>query len=160
MEELAAQFDRQRGGGADVDETKMPGRSAERPIGNKKAKAGKKPRSAEGWKEAMAVYVKEVTASSANKLKMHADIQSRWNIFLALAEDKAKAAQKAKERSIMETNMADMSPDQKAYFQAERRRIMAERAARVAAEASALAKAEEEEEVGEKEEEAEKGTDE
>ena len=75
---------------------------------------------------------------------MHADIQETWNTFLALANDKAKATEKAAERSIMATNTADMSSDQKAYFQAKRRRVTTARAA--AAEAAAQEEGEEEEE--------------
>ena len=70
--------------GADVDETKMPGRSAERPTGNKKAKAGKHVASASGVQDAMVVYVQEVAASAAKKLKMHEDIKDRWNTSLGL----------------------------------------------------------------------------
>ena len=58
--------------GADFDETKMSGRSAERPTGNKKAKHAA---SASGAQEAMALYVQEVAASAAKKLKMHDDIK-------------------------------------------------------------------------------------
>ena len=60
--------------GADVDETKMPGRSAERPAGNKRAKA-KHAVSASSTQEAMTVYVQEVATSAAKKLKMHDDIK-------------------------------------------------------------------------------------
>ncbi|CAM0951769.1 unnamed protein product [Alopecurus aequalis] len=62
----------------------------------------------------------------------------RWNTFLFMAEVKVKAQEKAEECSIMAINTADVSPDQKAYFKEESRRITAARAVRVAAEAAAL----------------------
>ena len=75
--------------GADVDETKLPGRSAERPTGNKKAKA-KHAASSSSAQEAITVCVQEVATSAAKKLKMHNDIKERWNTFLVMAEVKAK----------------------------------------------------------------------
>ena len=63
-----------------------------------------------------------------------------------MQKNKLKAQEKKEERLFMATNTSDMSPNQKAYFVAERRRIQAEKAA---AKAAAF---EESEEEGEEEE--------
>ena len=66
-----------------------------------------------------------------------------------MQETKLKAQEKKEERLFMATNTSDMSPNQKAYFVAKRRRIQAEK---TAAEAAALDQSEEEGEEGEEEE--------
>src|SRR5664279_5627021 len=92
-------------------------------LGTRKAKAARKAVSYCSIQDSIAEYMKEVSSSSTTKLKMHADNQERWDTYFAVQGHKLKGLEKIEERKIMSTNTSNMSPNQKAYFVEERRRI-------------------------------------
>ena len=133
---------------AEGDERSLPAASANRPEMGVKAckaaaRAGKKPAASGSIQETLKIFVAE---STAEKKKMQEASDKKWALYFKMQKNKLKAQEKKEERLFMATNTSDMSPNQKAYFVAERRRIQAEK---TAAEAAALDQSEEE---GEEEE--------
>ena len=128
---------------AEGDERSLPPASADRPeMGVKASKvavrAGKKPAASGSIQESLKIFVAE---STAEKKKMQEASDKKWAFYFKMQKNKLKAQEKKEERLFMATNTSDMSPNQKAYFVSERRRIQAEKAA---AEAAALEESEEE----------------
>ena len=113
----------------------MPPASADRPeMGVKACKAAaracKKPVASGSIQESLKIFVAE---STAEKKKMQETSDKKWALYFKMQETKLKAQEKKEERLFMATNTSDKSPNQKAYFVAERRRIQAVKAGAEAA---------------------------
>ena len=127
---------------AEGDERNLPAASAERlEMGVKACKAaarpGKKPGASGATgsiQESVKLYIAEVAASTDEKKKLQAKSDEKWKLYFKMQEAKLKNQEKKEERLFMATNTTGMSPNQKAYFVAERRRIQAEKAEAEAAE--------------------------
>lgn len=94
------------------------------------ARAGKKPRAwgaAGSIQESVKLYVAEVAAATAEKKKLQAMSDEKWKLYFNMQKAKLKNQEKKEERLVMATNTSGMSPNQKAYFVAERRRILTEK---------------------------------
>ena len=117
------------------DERKLPAMSADRPTMGVKAckaaaRAGKKTTASScSIQESMQLYVSEVSAAMDQKKLLFEAAEKKWNTFFKMQQTKLKDLAKKEERLYMATNTSDMSPNQKAYFVAERRRIQAEKTA-------------------------------
>ena len=122
---------------AEGDERSLSAASADR--------AGKKPVASGSIQESLKIFVAE---STTEKKKIQESSDKKWALYFKMQKTKLKAQEKKEERLLMATNTSDMSPNQKAYFVAERRRIQAEK---MAAEAAALNESEEEGEEGDEE---------
>ena len=109
------------------------------------ARAGKKPAASSSIQESLKIFVAE---STIEKKKIQESSDKKWALYFKMQKTKLKAQEKKEERLLMATNTSDMSPNQKAYFVAERRPIQAEK---MAAEAAALDESEEEGEEGDEE---------
>ena len=122
---------------AEGDERNLPTASAERPEMAVKAckaaaRAGKKlwaSGAAGSIQESVKLYIAEVAAATDEKKKLQAKSDEKWTLYFKMQETKLKNQEKKEERLFMATNTTGMSPNQKAYFVAERRRIQVEKAA-------------------------------
>ena len=149
---------------AEGDERRLPTASAERPEMGVKAckataRAGKKPGAsgaAGSIQESVKLYVAEVAAATVEKKKLQAKSDEKWKLYFKMQRTKLKNQEKKEERLFMATNTTGMSPNQKAYFVAERRRIQAEN---VEAEAAGLKESGGEGEEGDDDEEVEEEAD-
>ena len=117
-------------GTAEGDERNLPAASAERPEMGVKAckvavRGGKKPGASGAVgtiHETVKLYVAEVAVSTVEK-KLQEKSDEKWTRYFMMQETKIKNQEKKEERMVMATNTAGMSPNQKACFVSELRRI-------------------------------------